>query len=122
MMPGVARVQHALPPRSQQIVRVSANIVGAAGAAYFAYVTLSAYFHTHRPIGLLFFAQQAVVVVAYLVRRPASAVTLRFGDWLLRSGGRSALSSSGPTAHTPVGASPPAWPCNSSECSSPCGP
>jgi protein-S-isoprenylcysteine O-methyltransferase Ste14 len=46
-------------------------------------VTLSAYFHTHRPIGLLFFAQQAVVVVAYLVRRPANAVTLRFGDWLL---------------------------------------
>jgi protein-S-isoprenylcysteine O-methyltransferase Ste14 len=86
-VPGVARVQHALPPRSQQIVRVSANIVGAAGAAYFAYVTLSAYLHTHRPIGVLFFAQQAVVVVAYLVRRPASAVTLRFGDWLLAFGG-----------------------------------
>ena len=86
-MPGVARVQHALPPRSQQIVRVSANIVGAAGAAYFAYVTLSAYLDTHRPIGVLFFAQQAVVVVAYLVRRPASAVTLRFGDWLLAFGG-----------------------------------
>jgi protein-S-isoprenylcysteine O-methyltransferase Ste14 len=85
--PGVARVRHTLPPRSQQIVRVSLNIVGAAGAAYFAYVTLSAYFHTHRPIGLLFFAQQAVVVVAYLVRRPASAVTLRFGDWLLAFGG-----------------------------------
>jgi protein-S-isoprenylcysteine O-methyltransferase Ste14 len=87
MMPGIARVQHALPPRSQRIIRVSANIVGAAGAAYFAYVTLSAYFHTHRPIGLLFFAQQSVVVVAYLVRRPASALTLRFGDWLLAFGG-----------------------------------
>jgi protein-S-isoprenylcysteine O-methyltransferase Ste14 len=86
-VPGVARVQHALPPRSQQIVRISANIVGAAGAAYFAYVTLSSYLHTHRPIGVLFFAQQAVVVVAYLVRRPASAVTLRFGDWLLAFGG-----------------------------------
>jgi len=86
-VPGVARVQHALPPRSQQIVRISANIVGAAGAAYFAYVTLSAYLHTHRPIGVLFFAQQAVVVIAYLVRRPASAVTLRFGDWLLAFGG-----------------------------------
>jgi protein-S-isoprenylcysteine O-methyltransferase Ste14 len=86
-VPGVARVQHALPPRSQQIVRVSANIVGAAGAAYFAYVTLSSYLHTHRPIGVLFFAQQAVVVVAYLVRRPASAVTVRFGDWLLAFGG-----------------------------------
>jgi protein-S-isoprenylcysteine O-methyltransferase Ste14 len=86
-VPAAARVRHALPPRSQQIVRVSANIIGAAGAAYFAYVTLSAYFHTHRPIGLLFFAQQAVVVVVYLVRRPASTVTLRFGDWLLAFGG-----------------------------------
>jgi protein-S-isoprenylcysteine O-methyltransferase Ste14 len=86
-VPDVARVQHALPPRSQLVVRVSLNIIGAAGAAYFAYVTLSAYFQTHRPIGLLFFAQQAVVVVAYLVRRPASAVTLRFGDWLLAFGG-----------------------------------
>ena len=86
-MAGVARVQHALPPRSQRIVRVSANIVGAAGAAYFAYVTLTAYLHTHHPIGVLFFAQQAVVVVAYLVRRPANMVTLRTGDWLLAFGG-----------------------------------
>jgi protein-S-isoprenylcysteine O-methyltransferase Ste14 len=76
-----------LTPRTQQVIRVSANIVGAAGAAYFAYVTLSAYLHTHRPIGILFFAQQAIVVVAYLVRRPASAVTQRFGDWLLAFGG-----------------------------------
>src|SRR6516165_7627974 len=86
-MPGVARAHHALPHRSQQFVRISLNVVGAAGAAYFAYVTLSAFLHTHRPIGLLFFAQQAVVVVVYLVRRPASAVTLRFGDWLLAFGG-----------------------------------
>lgn len=86
-MPAVERVQHALPPRSQQIVRFSANLIGAAGAAYFAYVTFSAYLHTHRPIGILFFAQQAVVVVAYLVRRPASTVTLRSGDWLLAFGG-----------------------------------
>jgi protein-S-isoprenylcysteine O-methyltransferase Ste14 len=86
-MPDVARVQHALPPRSQRIVRITANVIGAVGAAYFAYVTLSAYFHTHRPIGLLFFAQQAVVVVAYLVRRPARTVTLRFDDWLLAFGG-----------------------------------
>jgi protein-S-isoprenylcysteine O-methyltransferase Ste14 len=86
-VPAVARVQHTLTPRTQQVIRFAANIVGAAGAAYFAYVTLSAYLHTHRPIGILFFAQQAVVVVAYLVRRPASAVTLRFGDWLLAFGG-----------------------------------
>jgi protein-S-isoprenylcysteine O-methyltransferase Ste14 len=86
-VPDVVRVQHTLTPRTQQVIRVSANIVGAAGAAYFAYVTLSAYLHTHRPIGILFFAQQAVVVVAYLVRRPASAVTQRFGDWMLAFGG-----------------------------------
>jgi protein-S-isoprenylcysteine O-methyltransferase Ste14 len=84
---GPTRVRRELPPRSQQVVRISLNIVGAVGAAYFAYVTLAAYLHTHRPIGVLFFAQQAVVVVVYLVRRPASAVTLRFGDWLLAFGG-----------------------------------
>ena len=101
-MPGVARVQHALPPRSQQIIRVSANVVGAAGAAYFAYVTLSSYFQTHHPIGILFFAQQAVVVVAYLVRRPAHEVTLRFGDWLLAFGGTFS-----PVLLRPDGAHPP---------------
>jgi protein-S-isoprenylcysteine O-methyltransferase Ste14 len=69
--------------RARLVVRISANLVGAAGAAYFAYVTLQAYLQTNRPIGFLFFVQQAVVVVAYLVRRPANVVTLRFGDWLL---------------------------------------
>jgi protein-S-isoprenylcysteine O-methyltransferase Ste14 len=101
-VPGTAHVQHALPPRSQLIVRVSLNVVGAAGAAYFAYVTLSAFLDTHRPIGVLFFAQQAVVVVAYLVRRPANAVTLRFGDWLLAFGGTFV-----PVLLRPDGAHPP---------------
>ena len=90
-MPGVvassADPAAALRPRTRQIVRFGANVVGAAGAAYFAYVTLTAYLHTHRPIGFLFFAQQAVVVVAYLVRRPAQMVTLRTRDWLLALGG-----------------------------------
>jgi protein-S-isoprenylcysteine O-methyltransferase Ste14 len=76
-----------LKPRARQTIRVVANLVGAAGAAYFAYVTLLAYVQTHRPIGFLFFAQQAVVVVAYLVRRPAKVVTLRTSDWLLAFGG-----------------------------------
>lgn len=89
MVPGSVRIQHALrlTPRAQRSVRVSANVVGAAGAAYFAYVTLESYLQTHRPIGFLFFAEQAVVVVAYLIRRPATAVTLCFGDWLLAFGG-----------------------------------
>jgi protein-S-isoprenylcysteine O-methyltransferase Ste14 len=74
-------------PRTQRLVRLAANLVGAAGAAYFAYVTLDAYLRTHRPIGFLFFAEQMVVVVAYLVRRPARVVTRRFGDWLVAFGG-----------------------------------
>ncbi|MCL2395499.1 MAG: hypothetical protein FWC87_12535 [Acidimicrobiaceae bacterium] len=70
-----------------RLVRISANLVGAAGAAYFAEVSLHAYLQTHRPIGAAFFAEQMVVVLAYLVRRPARAVTRRGGDWLLAFGG-----------------------------------
>jgi protein-S-isoprenylcysteine O-methyltransferase Ste14 len=81
------RSSQELGPRARQSIRVLANLVGAAGAGYFAYVTLLAYLQTHRPIGFLFFAQQSVVVVAYLVRRPASVVTLRSTDWLLAFGG-----------------------------------
>jgi protein-S-isoprenylcysteine O-methyltransferase Ste14 len=69
------------------VVRLLANVVGATGAAYFAYVTLESYLHTHRPIGILFFAEQAVVVVVYLVRRPARVVTRRAGDWMLAFAG-----------------------------------
>jgi protein-S-isoprenylcysteine O-methyltransferase Ste14 len=76
-----------LAPSTQRLVRLAANVVGATGAAYFAYVTLDAYLRTHRPIGFLFFAEQMVVVVAYLVRRPARVVTRRFGDWLVAFGG-----------------------------------
>jgi protein-S-isoprenylcysteine O-methyltransferase Ste14 len=71
----------------QRSIRIGANVIGATGAAYFAYVTLEAYLRTHRPIGVLFFAEQMVVVVAYLVRRPARVVTLRFADWLFAFGG-----------------------------------
>jgi protein-S-isoprenylcysteine O-methyltransferase Ste14 len=84
-------------------VRITANLIGAAGAGYFAYVTLEAYLRTHRPIGFLFFAEQMIVVVAYLVRRPARVVTRRFGDWLLAFGG-----TFGPVLLRPDGAHP-AW-------------
>jgi protein-S-isoprenylcysteine O-methyltransferase Ste14 len=73
--------------RVPRVVRIAANLVGAAGAGYFSYVTLEAYLRTHRPIGFLFFAEQMVVVVAYLARRPAHTVTARLGDWLLAFGG-----------------------------------
>ena len=69
------------------VLRLLANLVGAAGAAYFAYVTIQSYFETHRPIGILFFAEQAVVVVVYLIRRPASVVTRRTRDWMLAFSG-----------------------------------
>jgi protein-S-isoprenylcysteine O-methyltransferase Ste14 len=75
------------PPTRARVIRLAANALGAAGAAYFAYVTLDAYLHTHRPIGFLLSAEQMVVVIAYLVRRPARLVTERMGDWLLAFGG-----------------------------------
>jgi len=68
-------------------VRITANLVGAAGAAYFAYVSLQAYLVTHRPIGIAFVAEQLVVVVAYLVRHRARVVTRRFGEWFVAFGG-----------------------------------
>jgi protein-S-isoprenylcysteine O-methyltransferase Ste14 len=74
-------------PGAQRAIRISANVIGAVGAAYFAYITLAAYLSTHRPIGVLQSAEQMVVVVAYLVRRPARAVTRRSSDWLLAFGG-----------------------------------
>lgn len=91
------------PPARARAIRIAANLVGAAGAAYFVYVTFDAYLHTHRPIGFLFSAQQMVVVVAYLVRRPARVVTQRMGDWLLAFGGTFA-----PVLLRPDGAHP-AW-------------
>jgi protein-S-isoprenylcysteine O-methyltransferase Ste14 len=74
-------------PGAPEALRLLANFIGAAGAAYFAYVTLQSYFVTHRPIGILFFAEQAVVVVVYLIRRPARVVTRRPNDWMLAFAG-----------------------------------
>jgi len=67
--------------------RVSANIVGAAGAAWFAWAGLRHFETTHSLVGSGFFAAQMWVVVAYLVRRPAAVVSQRTGDWLLAFGG-----------------------------------
>lgn len=70
-----------------RLLRILANLVGAAGAAYFAEISLEYYVRTHRLIGAAFLFQQTWVVLAYLVRRPARAVTRRPGDWLLAFGG-----------------------------------
>ena len=72
---------------THRALRLSANLVGAAGAAYFADVSLHAFLQTHRPIGAALFFEQLLVVLAYLVRRAARVVTRRLGDWLLAFGG-----------------------------------
>lgn len=70
-----------------RLLRVSANLVGAAGAGYFAYIGLRYYAHTHRLIDGAFLFQQTWVVVAYLIRRPARTVSYQPMDWVLAFGG-----------------------------------
>jgi protein-S-isoprenylcysteine O-methyltransferase Ste14 len=76
-----------LSPRARLCLRISLNVVGAAGAGFFAQATLEYYLRTHRLIGGAFFAEQMWVVVAYLIRRPARAVSQRLGDWILAFAG-----------------------------------
>ncbi|HET6875636.1 MAG TPA: methyltransferase [Acidimicrobiales bacterium] len=73
--------------RRATLGRLAANLVGAVGAAYFALASLHFYAHTHRLIGAAFLAEQTWVVIAYLIRRPAAAVSRRLDDWLLAFGG-----------------------------------
>ena len=70
-----------------RLIRISANLVGALGAAYFARASLQYYVRTRRLIGAAFLVEQMWVVVAYLIRRPSRAVSRRLGDWLLAFGG-----------------------------------
>jgi protein-S-isoprenylcysteine O-methyltransferase Ste14 len=74
-------------------------VIGAAGAAFFAKATLEYYLQTHRLIGAAFLVEQLWVVLAYLIRRPARAVSQRTGDWLLAFGG-----TFGPVLFRPDGA------------------
>jgi protein-S-isoprenylcysteine O-methyltransferase Ste14 len=83
------------------VIRISTSVVGAAGAAYFANVTLQFYLQTHRLIGAAFFVEQMWVVIAYLIRRPARMVSRRLGDWLLAFGG-----TFGGVLFRPIGAHP----------------
>jgi protein-S-isoprenylcysteine O-methyltransferase Ste14 len=73
--------------RRRWLFELSANLIGAAGAAYFALASVRYYVQTHRLIGAGFLVQQTWIVVAYLIRRPARAVSRRPGDWLLAFGG-----------------------------------
>jgi protein-S-isoprenylcysteine O-methyltransferase Ste14 len=73
--------------RSRRLIRISANLVGAGGAALFAWAGLQHYETTRSLVGAGFFAAQLWVVAAYLVRRPASVVSQRTSDWVLAFGG-----------------------------------
>lgn len=90
-----------LSARSARLIRITANLVGAVGAAYFAKASLQFYVQTHRLIGAAFLGEQIWVVVAYLIRRPARTVSTRLGDWLLAFGG-----TFGGVLFRPVGAHP----------------
>src|ERR1700760_1003923 len=72
---------------AQRLIRVGVNLVGAASAAYFSYSFLRFYVESHRLIGIVFFAQQTLVALAYLIRRPARVVSRRLDDWLLAFAG-----------------------------------
>jgi len=89
-------------PPIDRLIRITANLIGAAGAAFFAQATLQSYLQSHQLIGPAFFAEQMWVVIAYLIRRPARAVSRRMSDWLLAFGG-----TFGGVLFRPDGAHPP---------------
>lgn len=81
------RHRSASPSRTTRLTRGVANLVGALGAGWFAW---SGYHHfevTHSLIGAAFLGEQLWVVAAYLVRRPASRLSTRRGDWVLAFAG-----------------------------------
>jgi protein-S-isoprenylcysteine O-methyltransferase Ste14 len=82
--------------------RIVVNLAGAAGAALFARASLQFYLSTHSLIGGAFLIEQTWFVIAFLVRRPPSAISRDPGSWLLASGGTFAG-----VLFRPVGAHPP---------------
>ena len=75
------------PSRRARLLRMGANLVGAAGASWFAVSGYRYYEQSRSLIGAVFFVVQLWVVIVYLVRRPARRVSQRPGDWLLAFGG-----------------------------------
>lgn len=86
-MPELTATAASRTPSAQLLLRACANLVGAGSAAVFSYSFLHYYIQTHRLIGIVFFAQQTLVAVAYLIRRSARLVTRRVDDWLLAFAG-----------------------------------
>ncbi len=63
------------------------NLLGAAGAAFFARASLEYYLQTRRLIGAAFFVEQAWFVIAFLIRRPPRTASRQLSAWLLAAGG-----------------------------------
>jgi protein-S-isoprenylcysteine O-methyltransferase Ste14 len=82
-----ARSRPVRSSRGVLAIRITANVIGAGGAALFARAGLLHYLSTRSLIGAAFFAEEMWIVVAYLVRRPAKVLSQRPGDWLLAFGG-----------------------------------
>jgi protein-S-isoprenylcysteine O-methyltransferase Ste14 len=76
-----------LPEGLERPIRIVVNLLGAADAALFAQASLQFYLRTHSLIGIAFLAEQTWYVIAFLFRRPASAVSRNPGSWLLAIGG-----------------------------------
>jgi len=81
---------HARPPQalvtakssvSRRTTRVIANVTGAAGAGAFAWSGWHHYLQTRSSLGGAFVVEQLWIVVAYLLRRPATVVSTRTDDW-----------------------------------------
>jgi protein-S-isoprenylcysteine O-methyltransferase Ste14 len=85
--PDDAVVEAHEPSGRTRLLRTGANLVGAAGAAWFALAGYRHFQESHSLIGAVFFAVQLWIVIAYLVRRPARRVSQRKSDWLLAFGG-----------------------------------
>jgi hypothetical protein len=62
-------------------VRIAVNLAGAAGAALFAQASLQFYLRTHSLIGGAFLVEQTWFAIAFLIRRPPSAVSRNPGSW-----------------------------------------
>ena len=74
-------------PPADRVVRIMVNLAGAVCAVSFARASLDYFVQTHRLIGGLFCIEQAWFAAAFLLRRPATAVSGQPGNWLLAVGG-----------------------------------
>jgi len=74
-------------PSSDRALRILVNLAGAVFAAWFAQASIAYFIQTHRLIGGLFCIEQLWFVIAFLIRRPARAVSQRPTSYLLAAGG-----------------------------------